>query len=151
MLGEAPGCVTGAKFDADGLSLGAIRLIEDGVAVNYYGANRYGQYLGERPTGILRCMQVEPGTACEKGLSKAPSLEVISMSGLQVDPFNDYIGGEVRLAYYNDGEKITPITGISIAGKLSEVLSTIRLSKVTSVHDSYTGPAKAILQDMKVF
>ncbi len=151
MLGEAPGCVTGAKFDADGLSLGSVRLIEDGAAVNYYGANRYGQYLGERPTGILRCIQVEPGSACEKCLSKAPSLEVISMSGLQVDLFNDYIGGEVRLAYYNDGEKITPITGISIAGKLSEVLSTIRLSKAVAVHDSYTGPAKAILQDMKVF
>lgn len=151
MLGEAPGCVTGAKFDADGLPLGSVRLIEDGVAVNYYGANRYGQYLGEKPTGILRCIQVEPGTACEKCLSKAPSLEVISMSGLQVDPFNDYIGGEVRLAYYNDGEKITPLTGISIAGKLSEVLSTIRLARATAVHDSYTGPAKAILQGMKVF
>ncbi len=151
MLGEAPGCVTGAKFDGDGLPLGSVRLIEDGVAVNYYGANRYGQYLGEKPTGLLRCIKVEPGTACEKCLSKAPSLEVISMSGLQVDPFNDYIGGEVRLAYYNDGEKITPITGISIAGKLSEVLSTIRLSRATAVHDSYTGPEKAILQGMKVF
>ncbi len=151
MLGEAPGCVTGAKFDGDGLSLGSIRLIEDGVAVNYFGASRYGQYLGEKPTGLLRCIQVEPGTACEKCLSRAPSLEVISMSGLQVDPFNDYIGGEVRLAYYNDGEKLTPLTGISIAGKLSEGLSTIRFSKATAVHDSYTGPAKAILQGMKVF
>lgn len=151
MLGEAPGSVSSARFDSDGLSLGSIRLIEDGVAVNYYGANRYGQYLGEKPTGMLRCIKVEPGSACEKCLSRAPYLEVVSMSGLQVDPFNDYIGGEVRLAYYNDGRTVTPLTGISIAGKLSEVLSTIRLAKATAVHDSYAGPDKAILQGMKVF
>ncbi len=151
MLGEAPGSVSSARFDGDGLPLGSIRLIEDGVAVNYYGANRFGQYLGEKPTGVLRCIRVEPGTACRMCLSRAPYLEVISMSGLQVDLFNDYIGGEVRLAYYNDGETITPLTGISIAGKLSEVLSTIRLAKTTAVHNSYTGPDKAILQNMKVF
>ena len=151
MAGEAPGCVRSAKFDQDGLSLGRIRVIEDGVAVNYYGPNRYGQYLGEKPTGGLQCILVSPGTACEKCLSKAPYLEIISMSGLQVDPFSDYIGGEVRLAYYHDGETLTPVTGVSVAGKLSEILSSIRLSVKTAIHDDYVGPEKAILQGMKIF
>ena len=73
------------------------------------------------------------------------------MSGLQVDFFNDYIGGEVRLAYYHDGEKLIPVTGISITGSLKQVLSSIRLSCETAADDGYTGPAKAILQDMKIF
>lgn len=151
MKGEAKGNIASAKFDGDGMNLTDICVIEEGKAVNYFGSNRFGQYLGEKPTGNLGCLTVEPGTACPKCLSKAPYLEVLSMSGLQVDAYNDYIGGEVRLAYYNDGTTIIPVTGISITGKLSEVLSSIRLAKETAIHDRYIGPKKAILSGMKIF
>lgn len=151
MKGEAEGNIASAKFDGDGMSLTDIKVIEEGKAINYFGSNRFGQYLGEKPTGNLGCLTVEPGTACPKCLSKAPYLEVVSMSGLQVDAYNDYIGGEVRLAYYNDGTTVTPVTGISITGKLSEVLGSIRLAKEVAVHDRYIGPKKAILSGMKVF
>lgn len=151
MQGEAAGNIASAKFDGDGMNLTDIRIIEAGKAINYFGSNRFGQYLGEKPTGSLGCITVEPGTACPKCLGKAPYLEVVSMSGLQVDAYNDYIGGEVRLAYYNDGKTITPVTGISITGSLSEVLSSIRLAKEVAVHDRYIGPKKAILSGMKVF
>ena len=91
-------------------------------------------------------------TAANAGsFTQSPCLEVLSMSGLQVDSYNDYIGGEVRLANYNDGNTITPVTGISITGKLSEVLNSIRLSKNIAVHDRYVGPEKAILSGMKIF
>ena len=151
MKGEAEGNIGSAKFDADGMSLTDCKIVEAGKVVNYFGSNRYGQYLGEKPTGSLGCVTVEAGTACPKCLSKAPYLEVVSMSGLQVDAYNDYIGGEVRLAYYNDGTDTIPVTGISITGKLSEVLDSIRLSKEIAVHDRYIGPKKAILEGMKVF
>jgi len=151
MKGEAEGNIASAKFDGDGMNLTDIKIIEEGKAINYFGSNRFGQYLGEKPTGSLGCLTVEPGTACPKCLIKAPYLEVVSMSGLQVDAYNDYIGGEVRLAYYNDGQTIIPVTGISITGKLSEVLSSIRLAKEVAVHDRYIGPKKAILSGMKIF
>ena len=151
MAGQLPGSIHSASFDSDGLSLGTIALVEEGVAKNYYGPNRYGQYLGEKPTGSLRCFQVAPGTACEKCLEKAPYLEVVSMSGLQVDFFNDYIGGEVRLAYYHDGKSLNSVTGISISGKLGQVLPAMRLSVKTAVHGGYAGPEKAILQHMQIF
>ena len=151
MAGEAPGIITSAKFDSDGLPLDAVVLVENGVARNYYGPNRYGQYLGEAPTGNLRCVQVAPGTACEKCLEAAPYLEVVSMSGLQVDFFNDYIGGEVRLAYYHDGSCRRSVTGISISGKLGQVLSDLRLSQKCAVSGAYSGPEKAILQHMQIF
>ena len=73
------------------------------------------------------------------------------MSGLQVDSYNDYIGGEVRLAYYHDGEKLIPVTGVSISGKLEDVLNKLRLSGTSTVHNGYMGPDKAILSDMKIF
>lgn len=151
MQGEVAGNIASAKFDGDGMNLTDIKIIEEGKVINYFGSNRMGQYLGEKPTGSLSCITVDAGTACPKCLSKAPYLEVVSMSGLQVDAYNDYIGGEVRLAYYNDGTTITPVTGISITGSLSEVLSSIRLAKEVAVHDRYIGPKKAILSGMKVF
>ena len=151
MAGSLPGNIRSACFDSDGMTLRATRIVEDGKAVAYYGDNRFGQYLEETPTGSLRCMQVETGTACAKCLAQGPYLEVLSMSGLQVDFYNDYIGGEIRLAYYCDGETIIPVTGISITGSLKQVLSSIRLSCNSAVYDGYCGPEKAILQDMKIF
>ena len=151
MAGSVPGNIRSAHFDGDGMTLKDTTIVKDGKVVAYYGANRFGQYLEEVPTGNLRCIQVAPGSACEKCLAAAPYLEVLSMSGLQVDPFNDYIGGEIRLAYYCDGEKTTPVTGISITGSLKQVLSSIRLSCETAADDGYTGSAKAIVQDMKIF
>ena len=151
LAGALPGNIRSTCFDGDGMTLGSIQVVKDGAVQNYYGANRFGQYLGEVPTGNLRCLQVAPGSACQHCLTEGPYLEVVSMSGLQVDLYNDYIGGEVRLAYYHDGEKITPVTGISITGSLKQVLGGIRLSKTVSVHDGYNGPDKAILADMKIF
>lgn len=148
MAGQVKGSIRSAKFDSDGIALGSIRLVEDGKAVNYYGSNRYGQYLGETPTGVLPCIVADPGAA---GTPEGKYLDVVSMSGLQVDFYNDYIGGEVRLAYYCDGETVTPVTGISISGKLSEILDHIRLSAQTTIYNGYSGPDKAILSHMKIF
>ena len=151
MAGEVPGSTRSAKFDGDGMTLGTMRIVEAGKAANYYGGNRFGQYLGEVPTGELRCLCADPGTAERDAFEKGPYLEVVSMSGLQVDFYSDYIGGEIRLAYYHDGSTVTPVTGISISGALSQVLDGIRLSSETTVFNGYYGPAKAILEGMKIF
>ncbi len=151
MAGAAEGNIRSTKFDSDGMSLSEMEIVADGKAVAYFGDNRYGQYLDEKPTGNLRCLCAGVGSLSEKELEKGPYLEVISMSGLQVDFFSDYIGGEVRLAYYHDGEKLTPVTGISISGSASEVLNSIRFSSKLSVYNGYMGPEKAQLTNMKIF
>ena len=151
MAGNYPGSVSGRMFDGDGMALTDTVVVRDGVAVNYYGANRFGQYLGEKPTGDLPCVVVAAGSATVEDLQKGPYLEVLSMSGLQVDFYSDYIGGEVRLAYYHDGEKRIPVTGISITGSASQVLSSLRLSQAQGIYGRYIGPEKAVLQGMKIF
>ena len=151
MAGSVEGNVAGRKFDADGLTLRDIRIVENGKAMNYYGPNRSGQYLEEEPTGALRCLCVDGGSVSAEEFHKGPYLEVISMSGLQGDFYSDYIGGEVRLAYYHDGEKVVPVTGISISGRATEVLNSIRLSSEIAVHDGYTGPKQALIDCLKIF
>ena len=72
------------------------------------------------------------------------------MSGIQVDLYNDYIGGEIRLAYYFDGEKTLPVTGISMSGKLSRVLSAMRLSNQSVTEGAYEGPACLLMPGISV-
>ena len=151
MAGQVEGSTRSSRFDDDGLSLGSVRIVDGGKAVAYYGSNRYGQYLGETPTGELWCMMADAGTASGDSFASGNYLEVVSMSGLQVDFYNDYIGGEVRLAYYHDGENKVPVTGVSISGKLSQVLDNIRFSSERAVQGGYFGPVKAALQDMTIF
>ncbi len=151
MAGEAAGCVRSARFDEDGMALGSIRIVDQGKVTNYYGSNRYGQYLGEVPTGNLRCMLVDAGSVSPEEFAHGPYLEIVSMSGLQVDLNNDYIGGEIRLAYYHNGECMIPVTGVSISGQLGDVLNRIRLSCVVGIHNGYIGPEKALLTNVKIF
>ena len=151
MKGSVQGSVASACFDGDGLSLGEKALVKDGQVEAYYGSNRFGQYLDEVPTGSLPCLTVAPGSADLQDLAAAPWLEVISMSGLQVDFFNNYIGGEIRLAYYHKDGQALPVTGISISGKLDTVLDHIRLSGTTGIFDGYIGPDSAVLDHLKIF
>lgn len=150
MKGEIKGSRFSAAFDADGVTLADRKIIENGKVVGMFGANRFAEYFGEKPTGNLRCVEVEKGTLTDEELPKAPYLECVSLSGLQLDLYNDYIGGEIRLAYYHDGEKVVPLTGISMSGRLSEVLANIRLSDKTRVFENYGGPYKVLLKGMEI-
>ncbi len=150
MRGAVAGCCNGAAFDADGVTLRDTEIIRDGKAVAYHGSNRYAQYLDEPITGVLPILTLKPGTLTDAALSAEPYFLCVSMSGLQLDVYNDYIGGEVRLAYYCEGGKITPMTGISISGKLSDALRGIRLSENTVTRPNYHGPALAALEGIAV-
>ena len=150
VCGAVKGSVRSAAFDADGTSLVDAEVIRDGVAVGSFGSARYASYLGKKPTGNLGCLRVETGSASDRDLARAPYFRCASMSGLQLDIYNDYIGGEVRLAYYFDGEKEIPVTGISISGKLSEALAHMRLSDTATVHEGYCGPRWASFDTIEI-
>ncbi|MBQ7306321.1 MAG: hypothetical protein IJW85_08940, partial [Clostridia bacterium] len=104
----------------------------------------------EKPSGSLRCAQVAPGTLPMADMKRQPCLDIVSMSGLQLDLYNDYIGGEIRLAYYFDGEKTVPVTGITMSAKLSEALSSMNLSTETGVSGEYDGPQRMLLKGIAV-
>ena len=151
MCAALPGCAGSRCFDRDGLTLTGQRIIDAGTAVSYYGSNRFGQYLGEEPTGMLPILKLDPGSAEDAEFVSGPYLEVLSMSGIQTDFYADYVGGEIRLANWHDGEKIIPVTGVSISGKLSDVLNHIRFSKDCSLMGNFYGPRKAVIEGMNIF
>ena len=150
MRGKVKGSVSSSAFDGDGVTLVDKTVIENGKAVSLWGGTRFAQYLGEVATGNLGCISVECGTLTHNELCSSPYFRCASMSGLQVDIYNDYIGGEVRLGYYFDGEKEMPVTGISISGKLSAALANIRLSAEETTYESYRGPKCALLGGVEI-
>ena len=150
MCGEVKGSVRSSAFDGDGVTLVDRKIIGDGKAVALWGGTRYAQYLSEVATGNLGCISVECGTLTDKEKTSKPYFRCASMSGLQVDIYNDYIGGEVRLAYYFDGEKEIPVTGVSISGKLSTALANMRLSTEVTTYESYHGPKCALFEGIEI-
>ena len=150
MCGEVTGSVRSASFDGDGVTLVDRKIIENGKAIALWGGTRFAQYLGEAATGNLGCMSLECGTLTDKEKTSKPYFRCASMSGLQVDIYNDYIGGEVRLGYYFDGEREIPVTGISISGKLSTALANMRMSNEAVTYESYHGPKCAIFDGIEI-
>ena len=150
MCGTVKGSVRYSVLDGDGITLVDRKIIENGKAVALYGGTRFAQYLNEVATGNLGCLSVECGTLTDEQKTSAPYFRCASMSGLQVDIYNDYIGGEVRLGYYFDGEKEIPVTGISISGKLSVAIANMRLSNEAITCESYNGPKCAIFEGIEI-
>ena len=150
MRGQLKGSTASALFDMDGTALTDTKIIENGTVLAYFGSDRFAQYLGKPATGDLSCYEVSEGSLTDSELNSAPYFECVSMSGLQIDIYNDYIGGEVRLAYYFDGKKKTPVTGISISGKLSDALNSIRLSTEKEQAGRYLGPKLAAFEGIEI-
>ena len=57
---------------------------------------------------------------------------------------------EIRLAYYFDGEKTVPVTGISMSGKLSEALAGVKLDEKVTVDGAYEGPRRLLIRNMAI-
>ncbi len=150
MIGRIPGSAGSAYFDGDGVTLRDVKLISDGIVSAYHGSQRFASYLGEIATGEHRCISLESGTLTCAELAAQKYIECASLSGLQVDLYNDYIGGEIRLAYLHDGDSTVPLSGISMSAKLSDVLANLRLSDTQTVSGNYSGPDKLLAHDITI-
>jgi predicted Zn-dependent protease len=83
-------------------------------------------------------------------MKKKPHLEIIALSGIQIDMYSHYIGGEVRLAVYFDGKEYHPVSGFSFSGNIEKCLSALVMSKETTVLQGYEGPKYILLKNMEI-
>ncbi|NCA97238.1 MAG: hypothetical protein EOM77_03550 [Bacteroidia bacterium] len=137
-------------FDQDGVLLLPTKIIERGVLANYYGSNQYAQYLNIKPSGVLRTIGVAKGKSSYAKMKKKPHLEIIALSGIQIDMHSHYIGGEVRLAIYFDGKENHPVSGFSFSGNIDKCLSSLALSKEVTTIQGYEGPKYILLKGMEI-
>jgi predicted Zn-dependent protease len=137
-------------FDRDGVILKPAVIVKKGILKDYFGPNQYARYLGLKPNGIYSTTEVEPGTVAVKTLRKTPHIEIIALSGIQMDLYSGYLGGEVRLALWFDGQTTRPVSGFSFSGNIDRCLSNLRLSRETVTIDGYSGPRFVALPEMEL-
>lgn len=143
-------CVASEPYSSDGIRMKDRVLVEEGILRTITGDTRFAQYIGVEPTGNYTAIKVEPGTVRVEDMKKEPYLHVVNFSDFQMDSFTGHFGGEIRLAYLYDGEKVTPVTGGSINGNWYDVQSRLVLSKETQTEAGYEGPLAICMDDIPV-
>lgn len=145
------GSVESSSFDKDGISLREIEIIKDGKAIARHGSHAMGYYLNEKhPTGHLPIIEVSLGEVPFAQFKKKPYIRCVRFSGIQVDNTTGFVGGEVRLGYYFDGEKEIPVTGFTISNNMHQARGTLKLFKEEVTVDAYHGPKYLLIPNCKI-
>ncbi|MCD7863495.1 MAG: metallopeptidase TldD-related protein [Lachnospiraceae bacterium] len=137
-------------FSPEGLPMKQLPCIADGVFQNIQASVRFAYYLNVPATGQYRKLSCAPGEETFEEMKKRPGLYIVNFSDFQMNSMNGYYGGEIRLAYLNDGEKITPVTGGSISGSIFEAQKDFVFSKETQDTSKFAGPKAVLLKNVNV-
>lgn len=137
-------------FDSDGVLLKETVLVSSGKIIDYFGNNRFAFYLNRKPNGVPRKLKVKAGKTKISDIKSKPYIEILEMSGIQLNLLAGYIGGEVRLGKYFDGQKIYPISGFSFSGNLQQCINSLVLSKEVTDINGYIGPKYALLENFDI-
>lgn len=137
-------------YSAEGLHMQDEKLIEGGELKLIYGSHRFSSYLGVKSTGNYEAVALDNGTESFEDMKKEPYLYVVNFSDFQMDSFTGYFGGEIRLAYLYDGEKVTPVTGGSINGSIIELQKDLVFSTDRYKNSTYEGPYAVKIRNVSV-
>ena len=151
MVSMCEAAMNSSPVDEDGVVLKDVDLIQEGKAINMFGSYKFGYYLGiDKPSGNLPVIVVKEGEESIEEMKKTPYIRCVKFSGMQLDLDSGFIGGEVRLGFYFDGEKEIPVTGFSISGDLNLIKGKMVFSKETVGRPNYFGPKFILLKDMHI-
>ncbi|MBQ3273503.1 MAG: TldD/PmbA family protein [Solobacterium sp.] len=145
-----PNSSANRSYDSEGAPVRDLTLIRDGIAENFWGARQYACYLGLDNTFIPGNFTVSGGTRTEAQLRQGRYLEVVEFSDFQVSPFNGDMAGEIRLAYYHDGEKVRIVSGGSVSGSVRELAAYLCMSVNQVQYDRMLVPAVLRLSGVTV-
>lgn len=140
--------VESCPFDNNGFSNEKVVIYKDGVIQNLHGSNQFGQYLNVVSKVNSNNVVLEKGTLDINKLDRY--IEIISMSGIQVDDATGSFGGEIRLALLHDSNVVTPYFGGSIMGFLKDYSNKIYLSNEVVEDNTYNGPKYLLLKESKI-
>ncbi len=138
------------RYDEEGAPVRDLVLLRDNVPENFWGGKMFSEYMGMDDTFNVTNWAVEPGTKSEEELRSGKYLEVVEFSNFQVNEVTGDIFGEIRLAYYHDGEKTIPVSGGSVSGDLKECLKEMYLSDTLKQYNNALIPAVTRLEKITV-
>jgi len=140
-----------SPYDASGLRLKKVPIMEDGVVKTFHGDTRFAHYLGIEPTGNIQNIDVGAGTlSYDNDMKAKPYFEILMFSDFFMDVTTGNFGGEFRLARYFDGKETHIVTGGSISGNMFKVQGDMYLSKEIIEKGAYRGPKAVLLPNMQI-
>ena len=137
-------------YSTEGIPMKDRELIRDGKLLMIHGSNRFAYYLGLEPTGSYNSCRAEAGETSIEEMKNMPYLEIVNFSDFQMDSFTGHFGGEIRLAFWYDGEKTIPVTGGSINGNILEAQKKMIFSRETQAEEKFEGPVAVCLEGINV-
>ena len=140
-LRALPNSSRNRAFDAEGAPIRDTVMIRDGVPEHYLGGRMFSAYMGLEDSFIPGNIAVSGGAKSAEALRQGRYLEIVEFSDFQVDSMTGDIFGEIRLAYWHDGETVTPVSGGSISGNMRVFLKEMYLSEERVQYNNYLLPA----------
>ena len=145
-----PNSSRNAACDAEGAPVRETVLIQDGIAKRFLGNRQFSQYLGLTESFQPGNLTATGGSQSAEALRQGQFLEVVEFSDFQVNPMNGDIAGEIRLAYWHDGDTVTPVSGGSVTGTMADFAKTMRMSRELRQYDCWLIPAVTRLSGVTV-
>ena len=146
-----PNSSANAAFDAEGAPVRNLVILQEDVPVAWHGSRQFSQYLGLEDAFIPGNYKVCcPDAAPAETLRTGRFLEVVEFSDFQVDALNGDIAGEIRLAYWHDGDSVTPVSGGSVSGTMADFVKTMRVSAEQRQYNSLLIPAVTRLHGVHI-
>lgn len=143
-------CLATQPYSDEGIKMSDLKLVENGTLKAIHGVNRFSQYLGIKPTGYYEKIKLDAGTQTLADMKKKPYLQAVKFSDFQMDDFTGHFGGEIRLAYLFDGEKIIKVTGGSVNGIITKAHKNLVFSKEQYSDSHYEGPLAVRIENVAV-
>lgn len=139
-------------YSSEGIVMKDRPLLVDGELKTIHGNSRFSYYLGMEPTGSYTAVSMPAGhqTLAELKQGDGPCLHVVNFSSFEMNPFTGRFGGEIRLAFLIEGEKVTPVTGGSINGSILELQDNLAFSKEMQTEQGFEGPFAVCLYGVSV-
>lgn len=137
-------------YSGEGIVMKDRELVRDGELQLLHGGARFAYYLGVEPTGYYAGLEAAAGRVSVEEMKKQPYLHIVNFSDFQMDSFSGYFGGEIRLAYWFDGEKVIPVTGGSINGSILDAQKNLTFSKELQTEKDFAGPFAVCMEGISV-
>ncbi len=144
------GSTRNKPFDSDGNPVREITLFENGVCKSFWGSTQHAHYINlENPTSTNNFV-VSGGSMSLEEMKKLPHVEITDFSAFLMDSVSGNFGGEIRLGFESDGEKVQPVSSGSLSANFSNVLKNIKFSKETKQLNHYIVPCAVLLSDVVI-
>jgi len=138
-------------YDKEGAPIRDEVLMQDSVPQKFVGSRMFSQYIGLEDSFIVSNWKVSGGSKSADELRTGKFLEIVEFSDFQVDGMTGDIFGEIRLAYYHDGQgNVTPVSGGSVSGSMLDNIAHMQMSRETRRYAEAEIPAVTRLENVVI-